>query len=138
MAPTPGYPTLPTITEADLILETFSHKSLKLEYDPETTTDNERLIELGKTTLQFVATRYLYAKRPIIRASDIPVCYWLFSGIVKRIENHLCSCQAQRDSILTAGKYEEWVDHYNLRQRLRYLPSEDIDITTPEVSFRSQ
>lgn len=78
---------MPTITEADLILETFSHKSLKLEYDAEMTTDNERLIELGNTTMQFAVTRYLYDKRPIVRASDIPVCYWLFSKIVMRIEN---------------------------------------------------
>ncbi|EJD03690.1 uncharacterized protein FOMMEDRAFT_19079 [Fomitiporia mediterranea MF3/22] len=110
MPTTTGFPALPQIT-GDLILEAFSHESLNLDYHPENSTDNGRLIELGGTMLEFVATRFLYAKKPIVRASDIP---------------------SLRDGILSLGNYETWVSHYNLRQRLRYTHSDTLDVSSPE------
>lgn len=75
---TSDFPALPRIT-GDLMLETFSHKSLNLSYDPEMSTDNERLIELGRTVLEFAVTRYLYDKLPIVPGKDIPVCQRLLA-----------------------------------------------------------
>ncbi|KAL5519229.1 hypothetical protein ACEPAH_912 [Sanghuangporus vaninii] len=105
---TPDFPPLPLII-GDLILETFSHKSLNLGYDPDISTDNQRLAELGRTMLEFAVTRYLYSKRPIVAGAEIP---------------------AMRNDILSAENFETWVAHYNLRQRLRYSPP--LDITSPE------
>ncbi|OCB87872.1 hypothetical protein A7U60_g5007 [Sanghuangporus baumii] len=68
---TPDFPPLPLII-GDLILETFSHKSLNLGYDPDISTDNQRLAELGRTMLEFAVTRYLYSKRPIVAGAEIP------------------------------------------------------------------
>ncbi|KAH8119927.1 hypothetical protein DFH11DRAFT_1721826 [Phellopilus nigrolimitatus] len=104
------YPELPKIN-GEIILETFSHKSLAFPYNPDESFDNERLSELGATVLQLAITNYLYCKRPVISASDIP---------------------DQREAILIPQNFEKWVKHYNLRQRLRYNNSDTVDIMSPE------
>ena len=68
-----NFPELPVIN-GDLILETFSHKSLTMGYDPEKSFDNERLAILGESVMQTIVTNYLYNKRPIISAEDMSVC----------------------------------------------------------------
>ncbi len=66
-------PPLPKIS-GDLMLQTFTHKSLHFEgaFISEVET-NERLAELGNTVLQLVVTNFLYKKLPPLAASEILV-----------------------------------------------------------------
>ena len=71
----PHYPELPLLQhdDSDVVLEVFSHSSLGHPYDPDQPTDNRRLAELGRSTLQFVVTHHLYTTRPILEHDKIPV-----------------------------------------------------------------
>lgn len=71
----PPVPPLPKIS-GDIILETFTHKSLRLEgsiYSDEHSGDNERLSELGEKVVQLAVTEILFRKRPILGISEISV-----------------------------------------------------------------
>ena len=70
----PELPGLPVIT-GDVVLETFSPKSLNLGYSHgiATSPDNQRPAELGRMMLELIVTQYLYSRKPIVAASEIPV-----------------------------------------------------------------
>jgi len=67
-------PPLPEIKNSDLILQVFTHKSLRrLNVTPEKYGDNERLADLGRVVLDAAITRTLFHSRPILRAAEISV-----------------------------------------------------------------
>jgi dsRNA-specific ribonuclease len=66
---------LPQIKSGDLILQVFTHKSLRRpNATPEHYGDNERLADLGKVVLDAAITRSLFNSRPILQAAEISVC----------------------------------------------------------------
>lgn len=69
-------PKLPTIDSSDLILQVFTHKSLrrKASGNVDDYGDNERLAELGKIVLEAAVTLALYHHRPMLNLPDICVC----------------------------------------------------------------
>ena len=68
-------PPLPQIKSGDLILQVFTHKSLRRpNVTPEHYGDNERLADLGKVVLDAAITRTLFNSRPILQAAEISVC----------------------------------------------------------------
>ena len=67
-------PPLPQIKSGDLILQVFTHKSLRRpNATPEHYGDNERLADLGKAVLDAAITRTLFNSRPILQAAEISV-----------------------------------------------------------------
>jgi dsRNA-specific ribonuclease len=67
-------PPLPQIKSGDLILQVFTHKSLRRpNANPEQYGDNERLADLGKVVLDVAITRTLFNMRPILQAAEISV-----------------------------------------------------------------
>lgn len=67
-------PPLPQIKSGDLILQVFTHKSLRRpNATPEQYGDNERLADLGKVVLDVAITRTLFNIRPILQAAEISV-----------------------------------------------------------------
>ena len=67
-------PPLPQIRSGDLILQIFTHKSLRRpNATPEQYGDNERLADLGKVVLDAAITRTLFNIRPILQAAEISV-----------------------------------------------------------------
>ena len=60
-------PPLPKLTDGDLLLQIFTHKSLQRAED------NERLCLLGKKVLEAVVAEYLFRKRPIMKAEELSV-----------------------------------------------------------------
>ena len=67
-------PPLPQIKSGDLILQVFTHKSLRRpNATPEQYGDNERLADLGKVVLDAAITRTLFNIRPILQAAEISV-----------------------------------------------------------------
>ena len=67
-------PPLPEIKSGDLILQVFTHKSLRRpNVTPEQYGDNERLADLGKVVLDAAITRTLFNIRPILQAAEISV-----------------------------------------------------------------
>ena len=67
-------PPLPQIKSSDLILQVFTHKSLRRpNAAPEQYGDNERLADLGKVVLDAAITRTLFNFRPILKAAEISV-----------------------------------------------------------------
>ena len=73
--PQRALPELPPLKhdDTDVILEAFCHKSILMQYDPENATNNLRLIELGKSALQYAITYQIYTARPIIEVHEMPV-----------------------------------------------------------------
>ena len=76
------YPELPPLRHdsTDVLLEAFSHRSLDMQAGPDTSPNNQRLVQLGKSTLHFAATYHIFSQRPIVEANQIPV-----SSISKRL-----------------------------------------------------
>lgn len=67
-------PPLPQIQSGDLILQVFTHKSLRRpNATPEQYGDNERLADLGKVVLDAAITHTLFHSRPILQAAEISV-----------------------------------------------------------------
>lgn len=67
-------PPLPQIESGDLILQVFTHRSLRRpNTTPEQYGDNERLANLGKVVLNAAITHTLFHSRPILRAAEIAV-----------------------------------------------------------------
>lgn len=76
-------PPLPQITNGDLILQVFTHKSLRRpNTTPEQYGDNERLADLGKVVFDVAITRNLFHSRPILQAAEISVGQFQWSGMV--------------------------------------------------------
>ena len=74
-------PPIPPIY-GDVILETFTHKSLRFggSYDNSQLNDNERLSELGRSVLNLVAINSVYHRQnPTFKASDFAVRIRLLS-----------------------------------------------------------
>lgn len=73
MDPLPAAPKL----RGDIILEVFTHKSLRFPGAPINEDsefgDNERLSILGEKVLQLAVTFALFNKRPMLKAEDIEV-----------------------------------------------------------------
>jgi len=67
-------PPLPPLQSGDLILQVFTHKSLRRpKVSPADYGDNERLSELGKAALDVATTNALFQKRPYLEVADISV-----------------------------------------------------------------
>ena len=60
-------PPLPKLTDVDLLLEIFTHKSLRRGED------NGKLGLLGKKVLDAVVAEYLFRKRPLMKAGELSV-----------------------------------------------------------------
>lgn len=95
----PSHPPLPELKQ-DLVLEVFSHRSLRHEGTPmnEEFGDGARLAELGAQVLQMVVTWSLFTKRPMLQAAEIA---------------------EQRDEILTDSNIGTWLSIYKLREKIR-------------------
>ncbi|EAU92714.2 hypothetical protein CC1G_01759 [Coprinopsis cinerea okayama7 len=108
-------PKLPPISNTDLVLQIFTHSSLRTRLTCSSLDqyDNERLSWLGKHVLDSVVTELLFDTRPMLRAGEI----------VERKEELLCD-----------DLFEEWVTHYGLLRKLRYDPvlRESSGITKPQ------
>jgi dsRNA-specific ribonuclease len=69
-------PPLPKFS-GELMLEVFTHKSLRPDLSGEPTNDeyggNDRLAELGAKVLEMAITFCLFSKRPMLKAADIEV-----------------------------------------------------------------
>jgi dsRNA-specific ribonuclease len=96
-------PPLPQIKSGDLILQVFTHKSLRRpNATPEHYGDNERLADLGKVVLDAAITRTLFNSRPILQAAEI---------------------SRQRGFLLSSDIIGDWVSFYGLRKKLRCHPT---------------
>jgi len=109
-------PPLPKLS-GELMLEVFTHKSLRPDSSGEPTNDeyggNDRLAELGAKVLEMAITFCLFSKRPMLKATDI---------------------EKQREELLSERNLENWISSYKLRERLRYAPSVVEDVKRPEES----
>ena len=66
-------PPLPPLA-GDTLLQVMTHKSLRRKGVPaDQFDDNERLIILRKAAFQLVLSRYLFQKRPLMKAEDLAV-----------------------------------------------------------------
>ena len=61
----------------DIILDVFTHKSIKASSSTVNEYDNERLAVLGEAVLGMAATFVLFHQNPTCTASDIRVRVWL-------------------------------------------------------------
>ncbi|KAF9527781.1 hypothetical protein CPB83DRAFT_855615 [Crepidotus variabilis] len=94
-------PSLP-ILSGDLILQVYTHKSLRQPgVSPEHYGDNERLGCVGKPAFEMELTRYLFKKRPMLKAEDLAT---------------------QRTLLHSRGMLLDWVQHYGFMKRLRASP----------------
>ncbi|KDQ63217.1 hypothetical protein JAAARDRAFT_188818 [Jaapia argillacea MUCL 33604] len=91
-------PSLPKLS-GDIILEVFTHRSLRFEGAPQNEEfgDNDRLAELGERVLVAAVTFCLFSKRPMLSANEII---------------------SQRDSLLSENM-DGWISNYRLREKLR-------------------
>ncbi|TDL28200.1 hypothetical protein BD410DRAFT_782169 [Rickenella mellea] len=107
-----NFPVLPRINVAELVLEVFTHKSLRNGHSSNgQSSDNQRLAELGDKVLVLAVTNSLYKKTPIVKAADIPI---------------------ERDKILSEENIAKWVNHYHLSKQLLYAPDLHDTINSPE------
>lgn len=67
-------PPLPKIN-GDVILEVFTHKSLRVVHVNEEYGDNERLALLGGAFLEAAVTESLFRSKPALKADDIRVSH---------------------------------------------------------------
>ncbi|KAF8167731.1 ribonuclease III domain-containing protein [Crassisporium funariophilum] len=96
-------PPLPRIANSDVILQVFTHRSLRRPNSkPEQHGDNERLAELGKAMLDVAITDFLFRKRPFLQATEI---------------------SRLRKSLLSTNLIDDWVTFYGLRKKMRCHPS---------------
>ncbi|TFY59846.1 hypothetical protein EVJ58_g5523 [Rhodofomes roseus] len=95
------YPPAPKL-RGDIILEVFTHKSLRFPGAPINEDsefgDNERLSVLGERVLELAVTFALFSKRPMLKAEDI---------------------EAQRHETLSDMNIENWVVTYKMREKVR-------------------
>jgi dsRNA-specific ribonuclease len=71
------FPPLPKIN-GDVILEVFTHKSLRVAHVNEEYGDNERLALLGSAFLEAVVTESLFRLKPTLEADDIKASHFVF------------------------------------------------------------
>ncbi|PFH54825.1 hypothetical protein AMATHDRAFT_52777 [Amanita thiersii Skay4041] len=103
-------PPLPKIT-GDVILQVFTHRSLQRSHGGtlEDNSDNERLAVLGRIVLDAVVTRVLFTHRPPLTTSEI---------------------NTRKKDVLSNENFEEWVNFYGLRTKLRCHPQVFPSLTT--------
>jgi len=111
MEPLPPAPKL----RGDIILEVFTHKSLRfpgapIDEDSEFG-DNERLSTLGEKVLELAVTSALFSKRPMLKAEDIEI---------------------QRHEILSDANIENWVVAYKMREKVRCSADAVLSLSTPK------
>jgi len=94
-------PPLPPLA-GDTLLEVMTHKSLRRKDVPaDRFDDNERLIVLGKAAFKLVLSRYLFRKRPLMKAEDL---------------------LRQHQIFVESGMIKDWVQHYRLIHRCACAP----------------
>jgi hypothetical protein len=59
--------------DVDIILDIYSHHSLKTDYMNDEYGDTDRLVELGGKVLDMALASHLFHKRPILLAEQISV-----------------------------------------------------------------
>ncbi|KAJ7492484.1 hypothetical protein FB451DRAFT_1218482 [Mycena latifolia] len=106
-------PPLPKIDgEVDIILDIYSHESLKGQYGMnEEYGDTNRLIELGARVLDMALTVHQFHKRPMLTADEI-------SDAAKRA--------------ISDNNLREWLTQYNIRSRYRSAPGIPDILDSPE------
>ncbi|PCH33926.1 hypothetical protein WOLCODRAFT_22338 [Wolfiporia cocos MD-104 SS10] len=99
----------------DIILEVFTHKSLRFPGAPTNEDseygDSERLSLLGEKVLEVAITFALFNKRPLLKAHDI---------------------ESRRDDILADEQIDKWVVSYKMREKVRCAPDKFDDLKTPK------
>ncbi|KZT02407.1 ribonuclease III [Laetiporus sulphureus 93-53] len=99
----------------DIILEVFTHKSLRFPGAPTNEEseygDNERLSVLGEKVLETAVTFTLFNKKPMIKAQEI---------------------ESQRMEVLSDANYNNWVINYKLREKVRCSPDAVATLTNPK------
>jgi len=107
-------PTAPKL-RGDIILEVFTHKSLRFPGAPTNEDsefgDNERLSVLGAKVLETAVTSALFGKRPMLKADEI---------------------ESQRAEVLSETNIERWIVGYKFREKLRCSPDAYASLTTPK------
>ncbi|KAF5323311.1 hypothetical protein D9611_005743 [Ephemerocybe angulata] len=95
-------PKLPSINSIDILLQVFTHPSIRPtspdRMDTNDYSDNERLTFLGELTLSATVTDALFRQRPMLSAQEIT---------------------AKRQEILLDESFDDWVTHYKLLGKLR-------------------
>ncbi|KAG5647572.1 hypothetical protein DXG03_008925 [Asterophora parasitica] len=111
-SPPAQIPPLPKVTNPDLILQVYTHISLRRSTGrPEDYGDNERLIQLGRVALDAAATHALFHKRPMLRTLEI---------------------RFQREQALSDSNLNRWVTAYNMRQKIRCHPDVFASLHAPK------
>ncbi|KZT04807.1 uncharacterized protein LAESUDRAFT_760824 [Laetiporus sulphureus 93-53] len=98
----------------DIILEVFTHKSLRFPGAPTNEEsdcgDNERLSMLGEKVMDTAVTFTLFNKKPLINAQEI---------------------ESQRMEVLSETNLNKWVSYYKLREKVRCSPDALASLTSP-------
>ncbi|CCL98505.1 uncharacterized protein FIBRA_00504 [Fibroporia radiculosa] len=110
----PTFPPIPKL-RGDIILEVFTHKSLRFPGAPTNEDseygDNERLSVLGEKVLDTATTYTLFVKRPMLKAEEI---------------------ESRRVEVLSDANVESWIVEYKLREKVRCSQDALASLTTPK------
>ena len=115
----------------EIMLDVFTHKSIKVPTSSVSEHDNERLAVLGKSALEMATTFVLFRQRPVQTAEEIAVRI-VYCPTVPLSHSSLKS-QKAREAILSDRNFEQWVTANGLLEKLRSAPGGSIN-DDPEVS----
>ncbi|KAJ7925923.1 hypothetical protein B0H13DRAFT_1973890 [Mycena leptocephala] len=109
-------PPLPKIEgDVDIILDIYSHRSLKTNYMNDEYGDTDRLVELGGRVLDMTLASHLFHKRPILLAEQIS--------------------DYAREAV-SDDKLREWLTFYNIKSKFRAAPGSCEILESPDEMRR--
>ncbi|KAJ6604792.1 hypothetical protein DFH09DRAFT_1123812 [Mycena vulgaris] len=95
-------PALPKIEgDVDIILDIYSHKSLKGNYQSPEYGDTDRLVELGARVLDMVLTTHFFRKSPFLTAQEI---------------------SEHTRNVISDNNLKDWLTAYNMNMKYRTAP----------------
>lgn len=117
-------PPLPKLV-GEIILDVFTHRSLRFPGAPTNEDseygDNDRLAVLGEKVLDAAVTDVLFRKRPMLKATDIEVCFTIRQTDYELLSHVMARTQSRKKEILYEN-IEKWITGYKLRDKLRCRP----------------